>query len=60
MCVFFSNSVKINQPILIILLYNVVKKLDTGKYKCAHFTYKLLPHYLGKCTKVIFQLFFQQ
>jgi len=23
-------------------------------YKLANFTYRLLPHYLGKCSKVIF------
>jgi len=46
-----------NQPILIILVYNILKKLDTGKYKCAQLTYKVLLHYLGKCRTVIVQLY---
>ena len=48
---FLNNSIK-NQPILIILAQNNLKKTDTGKIlKCAHFSYKPLSHYLGKCKK---------
>ena len=48
---FFNNSMK-NQPILIIVVvYNIFKKLDIGNYKLSHPTYKLLPHYLAKCKK---------
>jgi len=48
---FFNNSMK-NQPILIIVVvYNIFKKLDIGNYKLSHPTYKLSPHYLAKCKK---------
>jgi len=42
------------------LVHNILKNFDAGKCKYAHFTYKLLPHYLGKCKRVIFSYIQQE
>ena len=43
-----------NQPIITLWCWRNWTPL---KYKCAHITYKLLPHYLEKCRKWYFQVY---
>jgi len=46
---FLNDSVK-NQLILTILVRNILRKLDSEKYRCFHLTYKLLPYEVQKAT----------
>jgi len=37
--------------------HNILNILDWKNINVPHLTYKLLPHYLGKCKTVTFQLY---